>query len=96
MSDSLAPLVRGQLDVILHPDIDHVPRGAHNAPAAPRHGGHGQTLPETDLLPIGRHALLGHLVDGEPSGGVGQLSEKGGRQTVVEGENSVIPKKSKQ
>ena len=40
-SDSLAPLVRGQLDVILHPDVDHVPRGAHDAPAAPRHRGHG-------------------------------------------------------
>ena len=75
LSVSLAPLLWGQLDVILHPDIDHVTRGPHDASAAARHGGHGQTLSEPDLLSVGRHALLGHLVDGEPGGGVGELSE---------------------
>ena len=91
--DSLSSLLRRQLDVILHPDIDHVARGAHYAPAAPRHRGHGQALPEPDLLPVGRHALLGHLVDGEPGGGVGQLPQKGGGQAVIQGEDTVVPEK---
>ena len=76
--NSLPPLVGGKLDVILHPDIDHVPGGPHDTSAAPCHGGHGQALPETDLFSVRRHRLLGHLVDGEPGGGVGELSEQGG------------------
>ena len=47
-------------------------------------GRHHQALAEADLLSVGGHRLLGHLVDGEPGGGVGELPQQRGGQPAVQ------------
>ncbi len=89
-SDLLSPLVQGQLDVVLHPDVDHVPRGANEATHGPGQPGHGHPLGEGDGLPARGHPLLGHFVDGEPGGGVGQLSDQRGGEPVVQGQDALV------
>ena len=57
----LSPLFCGQLDVVLHPHVDHVPGRAEEAAGRSRHRRHGHARQEGDLLAIRGHLLLRNL-----------------------------------
>ena len=57
----LPALVLGQLDVVLHADVDHVPGRAHEAADAAGEGGHPHAGHEGDRLAVRGDLLLGDL-----------------------------------
>ena len=58
-------------DIILHPDIDQIPRGSYKPSTGSISSSHHQSLAERNRLPIWRHLFLHCLIDSKPGGGVG-------------------------
>ena len=57
----LASLFRRQFDVILHPDVNHVPGGADKPPACPRKAGYQHPLVERNIFAPSAKPLLANL-----------------------------------
>ena len=73
LSCLLPPHLYSQLDIILHPDIDQIPRGSYKPSTGSSSSSHHQSLAERNGLPVWRHLFLHCLIDSKPGGGVGKL-----------------------
>ena len=54
-------MVERDLDVVLHPDVDHVAGRADEAADGAGQPGQRHSLDEGDILAVGRHHLFGRL-----------------------------------
>ena len=57
----LSPLLDGELDVVLHADVDHIAGGADETAEEAGSASHRHALGERDRLAVGRYPGLRHL-----------------------------------
>ena len=69
----------------MHPNVDFVGGGSHEASSGTGEGRQGHATTETAVFV---HALFDDFVDAEAGRGVGELAQERGRETVVESEHA--------